>query len=96
MRPKQMAMLGTFYMHEAILDFLYQHYTDEYGVGAAETGESLGIYRLAGRVGMNDAIVTGFLNQLFDQGKVAQKEQPGGKGGWALSAKEFESRQDHT
>jgi len=91
-KPKKLASMGRLLMCEAILDLLYEKYSKDVGVGAAEIGKRLGIYRKAGVVHMNDAIVTGFLNELHELGKVIQKPQPNGKGGWSLSHKEYNSR----
>ena len=93
-RPKQMVRVGAFYMHEAILDLLYENYLEGTGLGASEIGKRLGIYRDAGVVHMNDAIVTGFLNELYEEKRVIQKKQSNGKGGWTLSPKEYETRKD--
>lgn len=93
-RPKQMVRMGAFYMHEAILDLLYESHQEGVGLGAADIGTRLGIYRTTGAAGMNDAIVTGFLNELHSMGKVVRKRQSSGRGGWALSPKEYTARRD--
>ncbi len=43
---------------------------------------------------MNDAITTGMLVKLRDQGKVRRCEQPNGRGGWELTREEFERRRE--
>lgn len=94
MRPKQLARIGTFHLHEAVLDVLQEAYSDGYGVGAADIGRRAGMYREAGVAQMNDALVHGCLNELATQNKVKRKYQKNGKGGWALSEDEYERRRD--
>ena len=94
-RPKQLARIGAFYLHEAVLDVLYDHHQhDKHGLGPAEIGRRAGIYREPGVVHMNDAIVTGCLNELHDQRRVERKPQEGGVGGWRLSEEEYGRRSD--
>ena len=56
MRPKQMSRIGTFHLHEAVLDVLLQNDPEGHGLGAAEMSRRAGMYREAGEVGMNDAL----------------------------------------
>lgn len=88
---KQLARIGVFYLHEAVLDVLCDHYHDKHGLGAADIGRVAGIYR---GVRMNDAIVSGCLNQLEKLGKVEQALQKNGRGGWRLSKEEYGRRGD--
>lgn len=70
-RPRQLSRMGTFYLQEAVLDILYEHYPEGYGIGAADISRRAGIYRERGPSNiMNDAIVTGILNSLHEEGKV--------------------------
>lgn len=91
-RPKQLSRLGLFYLHEAVLDVLCEHHQSGYGLGPAGISEHAGIYRKQGKGGLNDAIVTGCLNELYDQGKVERKAQKNGQPGWGLSKEEYERR----
>ena len=86
-RPKQLARIGEFHLEEAVLDVLCESHPEGYGLGAAEISRRAGIYRRSGVVQMNDAIVTGILNQLHDHGKV-------NRGGWALSDSEYDRRRE--
>ena len=94
LRPKQLSRMGTFYLHEAILDVLLQNHQEGLGMGAAEISRRAGIYRKSGVVQMNDAIVHGCLNELHEQGKVTQAKQDTGRGGWRLSDAEYDHRRD--
>jgi len=80
-RPKQLSRMGTFYLQEAVLDILYEHYPEGYGLGPAEISRRAGIYRERGVADvLNDAIVWGLLNSLHEEGKVERIEQEtGGK-----------------
>ena len=93
-RPKQLTRIGEFHLQEAVLDVLCNAHPEGFGLGAADISRRAGIYRDAGVVHMNDAIVTGFLNQLYEQGRVEQTPQQGGRGGWRLTDKEYERRRD--
>ena len=94
-RPRQLSRMGTFYLQEAVLDILYEHYPEGYGIGAADISRRAGIYRDRGPSDiMNDAIVTGVLNSLHEQGKVGRIEQEGGRGGWRLTESEYNQRRD--
>ena len=94
-RPRQLSRMGEFYLKEAVLDILQEHYPEGYGIGAADISRRAGIYRERGPSDiMNDAIVTGILNSLHDDGKVERIEQEGGRGGWRLTAREYERRKD--
>jgi len=94
-RPRQLSRMGTFYLQEAVLDILYEHYPEGYGVGAADISKRAGIYRDRGPSDiMNDAIVTGVLNSLHEEGKVERIEQEGGRGGWRLTESQYNRRRD--
>lgn len=93
-RPKQLSRIGEFHLQEALLDVLCDAYPEDSGVGAAEISRRAGIYRDPGVMNMNDAIVHGLLNQLYDQGKVERAPQAGGRGGWKLTEREYERRRD--
>lgn len=93
-RPKQLSRIGEFHLQEAILDVLCNAYTDEHGIGAAEIGRKAGVYRETSAVGLNDAMVHGLLNQLHEQGKVEQAPQKNTRGGWRLTAREYERRRE--
>lgn len=70
-RPRQLSRMGMFYLQEAVLDVLYEHYNEGHGIGAADISLRAGIYRDRGPSNiMNDAIVTGILNSLHEEGKV--------------------------
>ena len=94
LRPKQFGRLGEFYLHESILDVLLDNQQEKIGLGAAEISRRAGIYRNAGKIGMNDAIVSGCLNDLCDQGKVQKAKQESGRGGCRLTNEEYERRRD--
>ncbi len=94
LRPKQLARLGTFHIHEAVLDVLLHAYENEECIGAAEISRSAGLYRESGICNMNDALVHGCLNELHDQGKVERCTQPNDKGGWQLTREEYNRRRD--
>ena len=93
-RPRQLSWIGEFHLQEALLDVLCDAYPEGFGVGAAEISRRAGIYRDPGVMNMNDAIVHGLLNQLYDQGKVERVDQENGRGGWRLTEKEHERRRD--
>jgi len=93
-RPKQFARLGEFHLEEAILDVLLQVYCDNICMGASDISQRAGVYREAGVVGMNDAVVTGLLNKLYETKHVEKCSQDNGRGGWKLTAAEFERRKD--
>ena len=93
-RPKQLARIGEFHLEEAVLDVLCDNQPEGYGLGAAEISRRTGIYRSAGVVGLNDAIVHGLLNQLFEQRKVIKQKQMNNRGGWALSDSEYQRRRE--
>ena len=96
-RPKQLSRMGSFYLQEAVLDVLYEHYNEGYGVGAADISRRAGIYRDRGPDDkMNDAIVIGILNSLQDEGRVertsAQEHRQAG--GYRLTEAEYNRRRD--
>jgi hypothetical protein len=57
---------------------------NSHGMGAAAIGRAIGVYRRHGGAGLNDGVVTGFLNSLLDQKKVQRWPQPNGRGGWRV------------
>ena len=94
-RPKQLARSGEFHLEEAILDVLLEARHENECLGAAEISRRAGIFRERGIENiMNDAIATGMLVKLRDQGKVQRCEQPSKRGGWELTDSEFASRRD--
>ena len=96
-RPKQFARLGEFHLEEAILDVLLEAKYEDNCIGAADISRRAGIFRDRGIENiMNDAIATGLLVKLRDQGKVIRCEQSNGRGGWELTDEEFERRREDT
>lgn len=94
-RPRQYGRMGMFYLEEAVLDILCEHYPEGFGIGAAEISKRAGIYRDRGPSDiMNDAIVTGVLNSLHEQGKVERVPQEEGRGGWRLTEAEYNRRRE--
>ena len=94
-RPKQLSRMGQFYLEEAILDVLLEAKHERECIGPAEISRRAGVFRDRGRENIiNDAIVTGFLVKLTDQGEVSRCRQPNDRGGWELTDREFESRRD--
>ena len=96
-RPRQLSRMGTFYLQEAVLDILYEHYPEGYGIGAADISRRAGIYRERGPSDiMNDAIVTGILNSLHEEGKVERtaEQEHVQRGGWRLTESEYNRRRD--
>ena len=82
-------------MQEALLEVLCDaRHPKRFGIGAAEIGKRMGVYRDKGAADMNDAIVTGLLNQLHEQEKVVQADQTNGRGGWRLTEAEYKRRRD--
>ena len=95
-RPKQLARVGEFHLEEAILDVLLEARYKNECIGAAEISERAGIFRERGIENiMNDAIATGMLVKLRDQGKAQRCEQPNRRGGWELTDHEFERRREN-
>jgi hypothetical protein len=95
LRPRQLARLGQFYLEEAVLDVLLREAQRGGCIGAAEISVRAGIFRDRGVVNIiNDAIATGVLVKLFDEGKVERCEQASGRGGWKLTDAEFARRRD--
>ncbi|HXF48044.1 MAG TPA: hypothetical protein VNL73_01295 [Verrucomicrobiae bacterium] len=92
LRPRQLARIGTFHMHEAILDVLEEHYEEGHGLGAAEISRRLGVWRIGPP--LNDAIVTGYLLELESQKRAERVPQADNRGGWRLTAEEHERRRD--
>ena len=93
-RPKQLARLGEFYLKEAVLDILCEFYEEGVGINPAELSRRAGIYRERGEAKMNDAIVTGLLNALADEGKVLRVNPERRGAGWRLTPEEFQRRRD--
>ena len=95
LRPKQFARIGEFHLEEAILDVLLEAKHENKCIGAADISKQAGIFRERGTEDiMNDAIVTGMLVKLSDEGRVIRCKQPNGRGGWELSVAEFTKRRD--
>ncbi len=90
MDPKEWARLGYFHLQQAILQLLEENYPD--CIGAAAIGKGIGVFRKAGKAGMNDAIVTGILNSLAEENKAERCEQTNKKGGWRMTKDEYASR----
>ena len=93
-RPKQLTCIGEFHLQEAVLDVLCDNQPEGWGLGAAEISRRAGIYRESDVIQMNDAIASGLLNQLHEQGRVEQHDQENGRGGWRLTEREYERRRD--
>lgn len=91
-RPRQLARMGTFYLHEAILDVLCDHYLENYGLGAADISRRIGVYREGPP--LNDAVVTGYLHELLGQDRVTRRDQDNGQPGWTLTPAEYNRRRD--
>lgn len=86
--PVQRAAQGQQLIESAIIDVLQSRKSAGYGMGAAEISRLAEIFRSSGNgdpiKGMNDAIVTGFLIKLFNDGKICRKLQKNGLGGWMV------------
>ncbi len=96
-RPKQHARMGMFHLEEAVLDILLEAKHEGDCIGAAEISRRAGIFRDRGDVNiMNDAIATGVLVKLHDEGRVARCQQTRSPnlGGWELTDSEFGLRRD--
>ena len=92
-RPEQLSRIGEFYLEKAILDILLEAKHKQQCIGAAKISERAGIFRDRGKVNiMNDAITTGMLVKLNDQGKVKRCKQSKSVGGWELTDGEFKRR----
>lgn len=88
---KRNSELGQFYLEQAVIEVLYEVYDNSGCLGASEISKKASIYRDRGKENiMNDAIVTGILIKLSDEGRVERCFQDNGKGGWKLTAKEYE------
>lgn len=92
--PRQYGRMAMFYLEEAVLIVLTENYDEGFGVGAADIGQRTGIYRDPGIAQMNDAIVTGVLNSLNEEGRVERALQENGRGGWKLTASEYNRRRE--
>ena len=91
--PRDKAAEGTSLLEEAVLEVLYEAGKEGFGLGAAEISQRTQIYRERGVQNMlNDAIVTGLLNSLHDQGRVERHRQRSNRGGWRLTAGERAKR----
>ena len=85
---------GVYNLQEVVLDVLYEHYEEGFGIGAADLSRHAGIYRDRGPSNiLNDAIVHGLLASLQEQRKVERAQQERGRGGWRLTPAEFNRRQ---
>ena len=95
-RPKQHARMGIFLLEEAVLDVLLEARHEDECIGPAEISARAGIFRERGSVNiMNDAIVTGVLVKLADEGRVERCTQQGRRrGGWQLADREYAARRD--
>ena len=95
-RPKQLARIGEFHLEEAILDVLLNAKYENECLGPADISRRAGIYRERGAINaMNDAIVTGLLVKMHEQGRVARcKQESTKRGGWELTDKEYGLRRD--
>ena len=95
-RPKQYARMGMFHLEEAVLDVLLEAKLNGKCIGPAEISRRAGIFRERGIANiMNDAIATGILVKLHDEGRVERCPQTtANRGGWELTAKEFSLRRD--
>ena len=95
-RPKQHARIGQFHLEEAVLDVLLEAKHEGDCIGAAEISRRAGIFRDRGDVNiMNDAIATGVLVKLADEGRVQRCQQnDANRGGWELTGSEFALRRD--
>lgn len=94
-RPKQHARMGQFYLEEAVLDVLLEAKHEGDCIGAADISRRAGIFRDRGEVNIiNDAITTGVLIKLHDEGRVQRCTQPNGRGGWDLTDHKFALRRD--
>lgn len=95
-RPKQHARIGMFHLEEAVLDVLLEAKHKGDCIGPAEISRKAGIFRDRGEVNiMNDAIVTGILVKMADEGRVSRCRQAGAnRGGWELTNREYAQRRD--
>ena len=86
-QPVQYAQMGMTYLEQAVVSVLIEAADDDGCLGAAEISRRAGIFRDRGIVNiMNDAIATGVLVKLHDDGKVVRCIQHGTtRGGWELS-----------
>ena len=86
-QPVRYAQIGMTYLEEAVINVLMEADDHNDCLGAAEISRRAGIFRDRGVVNiMNDAIATGVLVKLHDDGKVARCIQHGStRGGWELT-----------
>lgn len=96
MSPKQHARIGMFHLEEAVLDVLLEAKHEGDCIGPAEISRKAGIFRDRGDVNIiNDAIVTGILVKMADEGRVSRCQQAGAnRGGWELTNREYAQRRD--
>lgn len=101
LRPKQTARMGEFHLEESVLDVLLEAYHEGECLGPSAISKRAGIYRKSAKgdgvtavKNMNDTIVMGLLNKLYELGKVRRCDQDNGKGGWMLTDEEFQRRRD--
>ena len=70
-RPKQHARMGHFHLEKAVLDVLLEAKHEGDCLGPAAISRRAGIYRERGKVDiMHDAIATGILVKLHEEGRV--------------------------
>ena len=93
MNTFEKARLGSWCLQEAVLDVLLHNYGNEAARvhNPKAIGEAAGIYRDKPVAGLNDAIVTGILNELAEMGKVKKRGDARGAG-WTLTDKEYSMR----
>lgn len=89
---KQMARIGEFLIHEAILQVLSEYYDSGFGIGPKQISDLTGLYRGEGSGKYHDGLVQNFLIQLLELNKIESKSQGNQKGGWMLTKKEYEIR----
>lgn len=93
MNTFEKARLGSWCLQEAVLDVLLHNYGSEVARvhNPKAIGETAGIFREKGNAGLNDAIVSGILNELEEMGKVKKRGDARGAG-WTLTDKEYSMR----
>ena len=95
MNPSQRTSVGQEYLEEAVLDVLFEAWSEgDECIGAAEISRRAEIYRDRGVDDiMNDAITTGLLVKLQSENRVERCIQSrANRGGWELTYNEFISR----
>lgn len=74
--PKELSAQGQELLKTAVLAVMPK---DGTMMGAAEISRRAGVYREHGQGGINDGIVQGILNSLYEEGKVDRVKR-----GWVL------------